>query len=83
MFYAPPQGPHPWPSGPCGQVCTGCTLCGRGLGNGGGLVLCVECGEAIRDAYSPMGILLRESFAAAKRRRAAEAAATGDANAGH
>lgn len=56
-----------WPGGPCGQVVTGCTLCSRALGNGGGLVLCTECGEALRDPWSPLGILLRESYEEAKR----------------
>jgi len=66
MFYPVATEPKPWPTGPCGQVCCGCTLCGRGLGNGMFLALCVECGEALRDPYSDLGSLLRDTYREAR-----------------
>lgn len=81
LYYYPLPDAQPWPTGPCGQVASGCTLCGRGLGNGVGLAMCVECGDALRNSDSPLGRLLRMAYAEA--RRAAAAVRAGDANAGH
>lgn len=67
MYYPIAAKPQPWPKGPCAQVQASCALCDAGLGTGGGLVLCVQCGEALRDRYSPLGMLLREAYHDARR----------------